>query len=178
MGSTQQDSEKVKQKRLEILFNDPNIKIEDVVIAVGEEEIEEEIRSLTEMKDKLEDENKDLMSLAEMSEEIDRCYDEFDQTMADMNRMRNKQLQEGGGIKVEMMRDMLSEVSGQVEEMETKEKNILRDIEIAAESEKKLKEDLHIAKNKLAIAQDKRRRENERKAERGFNGHQSNFNRR
>ena len=130
------------------------------------------------MKDRLEDENKDLMSLAEMTEEIDRCYDEFDQTMDDMMKMRNKQLQEGGDVKCVMMRDMLSEVSGQVDEWETKEKNILRDIEIAAESEKKLKEELHIAKNKLAIAQDKRRKELESKGDRGFNGRQNNFNRR
>ena len=175
MGSNQQDLEKVKQRRLEILFNDPNMKMEDVIIAVGDQEIEEEIRSLTEIKDKLEDEQKDLLSVREMTEEIDRNYEEFDQIMADMKRMRNEQLQDCGGAKCEMMREMLREVSGQVDENETKEKNLLRDIEIATETEKKLKEDLHIAKNKLAIAQDARRKELE-KANGGFTGRQNNNN--
>ena len=178
MGSTQQDLEKVKQKRLEILFNDPNIKMEDVIIAVGDKEIEEEIRRLTELKDKLEDEGKDLLSAKEMIEEIEKCYEEFDKTMADMKRMRNDQLKVGGGVKCEMMREMLREISGQVDENETKEKNLLRDIEIATETEKKLKEDLHIAKNKLAIAQDARRKELERKGKGGFNGGQNMNNRR
>ena len=178
MGSNQQDFEKVKQKRLEILFNDPNIKMEEVIIAVGDEEIEEEIRSLTEMKDKLEDEQKDLMSVREMTEEIERSYEEFDQIMADMKKMRNEQLQEGGGAKCEMMREMLREVSGQVDENETKEKSLLKDIEIATETDKKLKEELHIAKNKLAIAQDARRKEMEKKENGGFNGRQTNNNNR
>ena len=178
MGSTQQDLEKVKQKRLEILFNDPNIKMEDVFIAVGDKEIEEEIRSLTELKDKLEDEQRDLMSVREMSEEIEKCYEEFDQTLADMKRMRKEQLQDGGGAKCEMMREMLREISGQVDENEVKEQNILKDIEIAVETEKKLKEELHIAKNKLAIAQDARRKELERKGKGGFNGGQNMNNRR
>ena len=174
MGSNQQDLEKLKQRRLETLFNDPNMKMEDVIIAVGDQEIEEEIRSLTVMKDKLEDEQKDLMSVREMTEEIDRSYEEFDQIMSDMKRMRNEQLQDGGGAKCEMMREMLREVSGQVDENEKKEKSLLKDIEIATETEKKLKEDLHIAKNKLAIAQDARRKEMEKKANGGFSGRQNN----
>ena len=178
MGSNYEDLEKVKQKRLEILFNDPNIKMEDVIIAVGDEEIEKEIRSLRELKDKLEDEDKDLLSVKEMTEEIEKCYEEFDKILADMKRMRNEQLKVGGGVKCEMMRDMLREMSGQVDENEQKEQNFLKDIEIATETEKKLKEELHIAKNELSIKQDARRKQLERRENGGFNGGQKNSNRR
>ena len=178
MGSNQEDLEKLKKKRLEILFNDPNIKMEDVIIAVGETEIEEKIRSLTELKDKLEDEEEELLSVKEMTEEIERCYEEFDQTLADMKRMRNEQLKASGGVKCEMMRDMLREISGQVEENEQKEKQLLKDIEIGAETEKKLKEELYMAKNQLAIKQDARRKEIERRENGGLNGGQKNSNRR
>ena len=178
MGSNQEDLEKLKKKRLEIMFNDPNIKMEDVIIAVGETEIEEKIRSLTELKDKLEDEEEDLLSVKEMTEEIDKCYEEFDKILADMKRMRNEQLKVGGGVKCEMMRDMLREMSGQVDENEQKEQNFLKDIEIATETEKKLKEQLHIAKNELSIKQDARRKQLERRENGGFNGGQKNSNRR
>ena len=55
------------------------------------------------------------------------------------------------------------------------EKKLKRNCE---ETEKKLKEELYMAKNQLAIKQDARRKEIERRENGGLNGGQKNSNRR
>ena len=85
------EMDEVIQKRLEVLFGNPNMKIEDVVIAVGDKEIQEEIRNRTELKDKLE-EIQGVQTVKEMKEEIEKHRDDFDQIMEDMEKMRYDQI--------------------------------------------------------------------------------------
>ena len=151
MNASQTELEKVQKKRLELLFNDPNLKIEDIVIAVGDEEIEEEIKNLTKLKTKLEDEVQEFRTMKEMTEEIEKLYEEFDQIMDDMKKLRKVQREEQGGDKLIHIREKVDEISAQVEANEQKEIQLSQDIEKAVAAEKKLKEDLHIARNEQAI---------------------------
>ena len=72
MDTDQTEMERIRKKRLELLFNDPNIKIEDIVVAVGDKEIEEEIKNLTELKNKMEDEVQQYRTMKEMTEEVEK----------------------------------------------------------------------------------------------------------
>merc|ERR550517_1466126 len=83
-----------------------------------------------------------------MTEEIEKLYEEFDQIMDDMRKV---QREEQGGDKLIHIREKVDEISAQVEANEQKEIQLSQDIEKAVAAEKKLKEDLHIARNEQAI---------------------------
>ena len=155
------EMDEVIQKRLEVLFGNPNLKFKDVVIAVGDKEIQEEIRNRTELKDKLE-EIQGVQTVKEMKEEIEKHRDDFDQIMEDMEKMRYDQIQEHGRDKLRIIRRMIDDISSQVEEKKQTEANIVQEIEEAVECEKKLKEDLHIAKNKYSLRMEKAHKGNQR----------------
>ena len=169
MDIDQTEMERIRKKRLELLFNDPNIKIEDIVVAVGDKEIEEEIKNLTELKNKMEDEVQQCRTMKEMTEEVEKLHEEFDQIMADMQEIRNVQVEEQGGDKLLYIRKMIDAISAEVEVNEKKQSQLNEDIEKAVETEKKLKEDLHIAKNEQAI-----RNESNNKRGINWNGRGSN----
>ena len=43
----------MKKKRLQLMFGDPNLTIEDIVTPIGEKELEEEVKRLKEEKEQL-----------------------------------------------------------------------------------------------------------------------------
>ena len=47
------ESSEMKQKRLELLFGDPNLKIEDIVRPIGEKELMEQLEKLKKEKEDL-----------------------------------------------------------------------------------------------------------------------------
>ena len=74
-----------RRKRLEILFNEPGLKIEDIIVAIGEKEIEKEIGRLEEHKAKLEEEKKERLSLKEIKDEIKQRKEEFANIVKEIN---------------------------------------------------------------------------------------------
>merc|ERR1712098_748726 len=126
-------------KRLEKLFGQPGLKVEDLVIAVGEEEVEKEVKKLQEDVKKWDDEVNESLTVRELEKEIDDLVNEI-------HKLRDDNAT-GIDIERENLGLMLKDITGHNEKLERDLKDLTEDLERAREDEKKLKEELNIAKN-------------------------------
>ena len=166
-----------RRKRLEILFNEPGLKIEDIIVAIGEKEIEKEIERLEEHKAKLEEEKKERLSLKEIKDEIKQRKEEFANIVKEINDMKD---QHNSGIdsECENLAMMLKDIVGHNEYLEKEFKRLTEELEQAKKDEEKMKEDLVIARNNHAIEQEKRNQSQPGSNRNGGNSSGSGFPRR
>jgi len=134
------------KKRMELLFGDKNLTVEDIVKPIGEKELEEEVKRLKEEKEMLLKKDEESLATEELEEEIKKSKVEYENVMKDMQMMRQQQV---GGIEetCEIMHTMCLDVGGYVKKVEQNIKDLEEEKERAQESLKKLREDLQIAKN-------------------------------
>merc|ERR1712098_723967 len=128
----------------EKLFGQPGLKIEDLVIAVGE--VEEEVKKLQEDVKKWDDEVNESLTIRELEEEIKNTWEEFDDLVNEIHKLRDDNAT-GIDIERENLGLMLKDITGHNEKLERDLKDLTEDLERAREDEKKLKEELNIAKN-------------------------------
>ena len=135
-----------RKKRLELLFGDKNLTVEDIVTPICEKELEEEVKRLKEEKEMLMRKDEDSLATEELEEAIKKSKEEYENVMKDMQLMRQQQV---GGIEesCEIMHTMCLDVSGYVKKVEQNIKDLEEERDRAQESLKKLREDLQIAKN-------------------------------
>ena len=150
-----QITEEMKRNRMKLLFGDPNLRIEDIVQPIGDAEVRQRIFNLKKEKEELTalisnlKDSKSDPKVLEMEKEIKDNKAEFDSIMKDIHSMRREQI---GGIErmCENMKSMRDELRGRIEGTELNIKDMEEELKGAQESQRKLKEDLHIAKNENA----------------------------
>ena len=137
--------EKNRKKRLELLFGDPTLTVESVVTPIGEKEVEEEVKRLLEERESILN-DKGSLAIGELDKEVKKSKAKFKEVMKEMGEMRKQQV---GGIAeaCENMETMCLDVGGYVKKVEQHIKELEEELESAQESQKKLREELQIAKN-------------------------------
>merc|ERR1712192_93531 len=105
--------EENRKKRLELLFGDENLIVEDIVKPIGDKQLEEEVKRLKNEKEMLMKKDEESFATEELEEEIKKCKEEYENVMKDMKLMRQQQV---GGIEetCEIMNTMCLDVNGYV----------------------------------------------------------------
>ena len=140
---------------MKLLFGDPNLRIEDIVQPIGDAEVRQRIFNLKKEKEDLTalisnlKDSKSDPKVLEMEKEIKDNKAEFDSIMKDIHSIRREQI---GGMErmCENMKSMRDELSAKIEGTEMNIKDMEEELKEAQESQRKLKEDLHIARNENA----------------------------
>ena len=143
------ESSEMKRKRLELLFGDRNFKIEDIVKPIGEKELMEQVEKLKKEKKNLLTKDEESATIQELVEEVKKSKEEYENIMKDIGMMREEQV---GGIEetCEIMHTKCVDTSGYGKRVEHNIKEMEEEKLRAVESERKLREDLHIARNEEA----------------------------
>ena len=127
------------------------LKIEDLVIAVGDKEVEEEVKRLQEDVKKWDEEINENLTIRELEEEIKNTKKEFDDLVKEIHRLRDENAT-GIDVERENLRIMLKDITGHNEQLEKDINDLTEKLESAREEETKLKDELYIAKNEAASA--------------------------
>ena len=118
-------------KKLERLFNKPNMKIDDVILSVGdEEEIMEVVRRFADPPEELTEEG--------LRREIQKYEEEFSAVMADMRTMREEQ----AGDRQKVLITMINDLEEAVIRDQAKLEGIDKELAEAEETEQRLREEL------------------------------------
>ena len=80
-----------RRRRLEQVLGQPGLNVEDVVVAVGDKEVEEQIKKLEQSKAALEEDRLMRMGVKEMQEEIRRNEEEFELVVKHIHKLRDDQ---------------------------------------------------------------------------------------
>ena len=142
--SDEQDSERIRN-RMQQLFGNPNLKIEDIVKPIGEKEMKDEVERLKEHRERILKEN--ARPIKELLEEVlKETEKEYETIMEEMSAMRQEQL---GGIEeqCENINTMCCDLKGYIEQVEQDVKDLEEELVRAKDKEKKLKEDIDKARN-------------------------------
>ena len=122
-------------KKLERIFNKSNMKIDDVILSVGdEEEMMEVVRRFSDVNSN---------SLKELTEEelrreIQKYEEEFSAVMADMRTMREEQ----AGERQEVLLTMIIDLEEAVIRDQAKLEGIVKELAEAEQTEQRLREEL------------------------------------
>ena len=146
--------EENRKKRLQSLFNQNDLSIDQVVVAVGDKEIKEHIKALEADNDALDEELLEKMSPKELKDEIAKYKQEFDEVVADILKMKEEN-SSGIDVECENLAVMLKDILGHNAKMENDLITLTEELEKAKENESKLKEELHIVRNDAAIERQK-----------------------
>eukprot|EP00092_Neocalanus_flemingeri_P025513 GFUD01027661.1.p1 GENE.GFUD01027661.1~~GFUD01027661.1.p1 ORF type:complete len:242 (-),score=97.37 GFUD01027661.1:33-758(-) len=135
-----------RKKRLELLFGDPNLTVAQVVTPIGDKEVEQEVKKLKEERDRLLRKDEGSAIIEDLEREVKKSKADFEKVMKEMSVMRQQQM---GGIAeaCENIEEMCRNVEGYVKKVEQTIKDLEEELERAQESQKKLREELQIAKN-------------------------------
>ena len=145
-----------RRRRLEQVLDQPGLKVEDVVVAVGDKEVEEQIKKLEQSKAALEEDRLKRMGVKEMREEIRRNEEEFELVVKQIHELRDDQAT-NVSVECDNLAIMLKDITEHCEQMEKDMKMFTEDLERAKEEEAKLKDELYIAKNERQTQVDKSR---------------------
>ncbi len=145
-----------RRRRLEQVLDRPGLKVEDIVVAVGEKEVEEQIKKLEKSKATLEEDRIQRLTVKEMQEEIKRNREEFEKVLNEIHDLRDEQAT-SVSVECDNLGVMLKDITGHCEKLEKEVKHFTEELARAKEEEAKLKEELHIAKNEKQIQWDKSR---------------------
>ena len=145
-----------RRRRLEQVLDRPGLKVEDIVVAVGEKEIEEQIKKLEKSKAALEEDRLERLTVREMKEEIRRNREEFEKVVKEIHALRDEQAT-SISVECDNLSVMLKDITDRCEEMEKDVKHFTEELVRAKEEETKLKEELYIAKNDKQIQWEKSR---------------------
>ena len=143
-----------RRKRLEKVLDRPGLKVEDIVVALGEKEIEEQIKKLEGSKAALEEDRLERLTVKEMKEEIRRNREEFEKVVKEIHALRDEQAT-SISVECDNLGVMLKDITGHCEKLEQEVKHFTEELVRAKEEETKLKEELYIAKNEKQIKMEK-----------------------
>merc|ERR1712025_1185197 len=123
--------------------------IEDICKPIGEKELKEEVEKLKKEKEDLLKCDGDNGIIDQILEEIKEVEIEYEKVMKDIQIMRQEQV---GGIDeaCENIHTMCLDIEGYVKKLEQNIKDMEEEQDRAKESERKLREELQIAKNEEA----------------------------
>merc|ERR1719438_438285 len=132
---TSKMTDEMKRKRLELLFGDPNLNIEDIVKPIGEKELKEKIEELQKEKEDLLKEDEERSTIEELIDEIKNSKDEYESVMKEIRMMRQKQV---GGIEetCEIMQTMCEDIVTYVKKVEQHIEDLQKEKDTAVESER------------------------------------------
>ena len=82
----------MKSKRLESLFGDPNLKIEDIVKPIGEKELKEKVDKLRKEKEDLLKKDDQSATIQELEKELKKSKNEYEDVMKEIQKMRQEQV--------------------------------------------------------------------------------------
>ena len=136
---------KNRRKRLENLFGE-SVDIDDIVKAVGEKEVQEEIKKLESHKNELDEEKLQRMSIKELEDEIKKVKEEFDVVVKEMFEMREKSAATGA-VECDNLAIMLKDIIGHNAKLENDCQHYTEELEKAKQEERELREKIYIAKN-------------------------------
>ena len=145
-----------RRRRLEKVLDRPGLKVEDIVVAVGEKEIEEQIKKLEGSKAALEEDRLERLTVKEMKEEIKRNREEFEKVVKEIHALRDEQAT-SISVECDNLGVMLEDITGHCEKLEQEVKHFTEELVWAKDEEAKLKEELYIAKNEKQIQMEKTR---------------------
>ena len=128
-------------KRLELLFNEPNLKIDDVILSAGDdEEMMELVRRFTHNINTSDDYQE--MSEEDLRSEIQKHEEEFADILSDLRRMGQEQAVGHPENRCEILLKMIEELQETVKENDNKLQDIEKKIADAQEVENSLKEQI------------------------------------
>ena len=145
-----------RRRRLEQVLDRPGLNVEDIVVAVGEKEVEEQIKKLEKSKATLEEDRLQRLTVKEMQEEIKRNREEFEKVLKEIHDLRDEQAT-SVSVECDNLGVMLKDITGHCEKLEKEVIHFTEELARAKEEEAKLKEELYIAKNEKQIQLDKSR---------------------
>ena len=129
-------------RRLELLFNEPNLKIDDVILSVGDdEEMMELVRRFTHNNINTADDYQE-MSEEDLRNEIQKHEEEFADILSDLRRMGQEQAAGQPENRCEILLKMIAELQETVKENDNKLQDIEKKIADAQEVENSLKEQI------------------------------------
>ena len=129
-------------RRLELLFNEPNLKIDDVILSVGDdEEMMELVRRFTHNNINTADDYQE-MSVEDLRNEIQKHEEEFTDILSDLRRMGQEQAVGHPENRCEILLKMIAELQETVKENDNKLQDIEKKIADAQEVENSLKEQI------------------------------------
>ena len=135
-----------RRRRLEQVLGQPGLNVEDVVVAVGDKEVEEQIKKLEKSKAAVEEDRLERMGVKEMQEEIRRNKEEFELVVKQIHELRDNQAT-SVSVEYDNLGIMLKDITEHCERLEKEMKMFTEELERAKEQEAKLKDELYIAKN-------------------------------
>ena len=144
------------RRRLEQVLDRPGLNVEDIVVAVGEKEVKEQIKKLEKSKATLEEDRLQRLTVKEMQEEIKRNREEFEKVLKEIHDLRDEQAT-SVSVECDNLGVMLKDITGHCEKLEKEVVHFTEELARAKEEEAKLKEELYIAKNEKQIQLDKSR---------------------
>ena len=145
-----------RRRRLEQVLDRPGLKVEDIVVAVGEKEVEEQIKQLEKSKANLEADRLERLTVKEMKEEIRRNKEEFEKVVKEIHALRDEQAT-SISVECDNLGVMLKDITGHCEKLEKEVKHFTEELVRAKEEETKLKEELNIAKKEKQTQWEKSR---------------------
>ena len=128
-------------RRLETLFGRPGLRVEDVVVAVREEDVEEQVKKLQEQKSQLEEGKAEKMEVKDMQKILKTCKEEFEDVMNEINELRDEQINTVN-TESENLGCMLKDLTGHIDKMEKEMSHLTEEFERAKMEEVKLKKEL------------------------------------
>ena len=129
-------------RRLELLFNEPNLKIDDVILSEGDdEEMMELVRRFTHNNINTADDYQE-MSEEDLRNEIQKHEEEFADILSDLRRMGQEQSVGHLENRCEILLKMIEELQETVKENDNKLQDIEKKIADAQEVENSLKEQI------------------------------------
>ena len=129
-------------RRLELLFNEPNLKIDDVILSVGDdEEMMELVRRFSHNNINPADDYQE-MSEEDLRNEIQKHEEEFADILSDLRRMGQEQAVGHPENRCEILLKMIEELQETVKENDNKLQDIEKKIADAQEVENSLKEQI------------------------------------
>ena len=129
-------------RRLELLFNEPNLKIDDVILSEGDdEEMMELVRRFSHHNINTADDYQE-MSEEDLRNEIQKHEEEFADILSDLRRMGQEQAAGHPENRCEILLKMIEELQETVKENDNKLQDIEKKIADAQEVENSLKEQI------------------------------------
>ena len=140
-------TEEQMERRLEYLFQEPGLKISDVILSVGsDEEMMEVVRKLSEENNSqpdIEQEGEMLPDITSLEDQIKSYEEELGEIVADMRLMREQQRVGCPEDRKEILLNLIADLEISAREDDTRLERLQSRLDLALRTERSLKEELN-----------------------------------
>ena len=140
-------TEEQMERRLEYLFQEPGLKISDVILSVGsDEEMMEVVRKLSEENNSqpdIEQEEEMLPDITSLEDQIKSYEEELGEIVADMRLMREQQSVGCPEDRKEILLNLIADLEISAREDDTRLERLQSRLDLALRTERSLKEELN-----------------------------------